>query len=199
MKTLAHKTIALTTLLVTFTATSIGLMFYNKGTDILVQHALGDLSLAVERDSLQITAHLRELENDTLFLANTPPVQALIRAGSNPLDHSSMAQWPRQLERIFSTLLGAKPQYLQARLLDANGREWVRVERHASGVLAIPQARLQDKSTAPYSRDTLRLKPGQLYPLLPLLLLTYCPTVPDNIVYRLLRERKVFLKSMFSQ
>ena len=167
MKSFAQKIILVTTLLVTFTTTAISLVFYNSGKELLINHAMEDLGSTARQEGSRIQAIIGELKNDTLFLAGTPPVQGIIRAKANNnydnIGNSSSQQWHQRLENIFTTLLHAKPHYLQVRLIDAQGQEKLRVEKDANQIFATPKEHLQNKYQTVYTRQTLKLPSGQVY------------------------------------
>ncbi len=109
----------------------------------------------------QVQAALIQLENrisgvrgDALYLS------ALARLATTPANPAP------QLEDntyALSSFLQFNPQYDQLRLLDLQGHEQVRVERHNGEVVITPSEQLQNKAARYYVQLGLHLKPGQLY------------------------------------
>ncbi|MDC0663501.1 bifunctional diguanylate cyclase/phosphodiesterase [Marinobacter sp. SS21] len=92
------------------------------------------------------------------------PLQQL--AASQPV--SDFLQEPSQSHReevirLFLLLLRYAPEYQQARVLEANGRELVRLEVGSVGPVVVEQAALQDKSDQNYFREGMALGRGQFY------------------------------------
>jgi|GEM_PF-975150 len=163
---LARKSMLLSVLLVSITTLTIGLYAYRTGAQILVEHALKDLSRQVEREELIFNNHIDNVTADVDFVAGTPPIQGIFRAqktGRDEEGNSTETQWKNRLSVIFSTLMRSKPDYLQVRLLDKSGMELVRVDHLADKILYLPDAQLQNKSTEKYVRTTLSLPAKATY------------------------------------
>lgn len=163
---LTQKSIFLTVLMVSITAVTIGIYAYRSGTKLLVSHALVDLSDQVGREELIFVNHLKNLTADVHFIAGTPPIRGIYRAqatGRDPLDNSTLSEWKKRLNVIFSTLLQTKQEYLQIRLLDRSGKEVVRTDRVGDHIISVKQANLQNKSSTPYVQATLGLAEGATY------------------------------------
>jgi len=163
---LAQKSILLNILLVGITAISITFFIYHTASKILVTHALKDLSKQVEREEIILTGQVHEIESDVRFLSETPPVRNILK-GNNPniekTDDVSNAEWKDRLAIIFSTLMGAKPDYLQLRLLNKTGEELLRVDRKDTAISRIPDSKLQNKSKANYVKSTFTLNSKEIF------------------------------------
>ena len=134
---------------------------------LVLQHR-GEIARAEQQAALQLTAATQGVVESTeailsfrrksiLFLAETPPIQGIVRArengGIDPRDGSSLANWEDRLEQIFLAYLQSNPDVFQARLIGIadGGREVVRVERTSTGdAVAAPEAQLQQKGDRPY-------------------------------------------------
>jgi PAS domain S-box-containing protein len=92
-------------------------------------------------------------------------VRSHLNAGIDPTDGTSEAVWRRRMAKRFAAELAAKPSYLQFRIIAADGRELVRVDRSGPGgaVRIVPGDELQDKGARDYVRDTLASPAGELY------------------------------------
>lgn len=121
-----------------------------------------------ELQAVQFRANMLELTRDLQFLAETPPIQGLIRAKNNngidPLDGSTEQQWISRLETIFSVILKAKPK-VQIRLIGHDGVELVRVDRYGQkgDIRLVSEAELQNKSQSRYFTETIALAAGSVY------------------------------------
>jgi hypothetical protein len=80
----------------------------------------------------------------------------LYRPSTNP-------EGRRQLSASFDSILRTRPDFDQVRLLDMQGREFIRASRARAGPGLVPDAELQDKSDRYYFRDAIRLARGQFY------------------------------------
>jgi len=66
-------------------------------------------------------------------------------------------------EHLFTTLVATRGVYLQARLIDNQGMEVLRIDRAAQGVRITPTAELQNKASRPYFTATANLPAGAFY------------------------------------
>jgi signal transduction histidine kinase/DNA-binding response OmpR family regulator len=67
------------------------------------------------------------------------------------------------LADALSSLMYRNPTYVQARWLDAHGKEQVRIDRIGPDVVRIPDSRLQDKSDRYYFKRGRSIPPGSVY------------------------------------
>jgi len=105
---------------------------------------------------------LSEVATDVRFIkALTQPREILEQ--KNPPQRLSLHQ--HVLEQIFTSLLIARPEYLQIRLIDVLhfGIERVRVDRDQDGIKVISGLQLQEKNHFPYTFETARLEAEELY------------------------------------
>ncbi len=164
---LVQKNIFLNILPVLIASVVISAVFYRLGTKILVDQALNNLSNQARNQEVRLSNLVEFLQSDVRFLSTTPPIQGLIRArqqgGYDAQDNSSEAQWKKRLTGFFTTLLQAKPAYLQVRLIDNSGQEIVRVQNVDGRVEQVPEELLQNKSGFDYVRTTLKLNQDQVY------------------------------------
>lgn len=103
------------------------------------------------------------------FLSKVPPIQGLVRAHANggydALENSTSEIWEKRLNTIFRSFLESNPSTYQVRYIGVahGGRELIRVERRGGEVYVVPQSLLQAKGKRDYFRETLALKPGDVY------------------------------------
>lgn len=69
----------------------------------------------------------------------------------------------RAIERTFAAFAAARGTYDQIRLLDAGGKELVRINMADGAARIIPADALQDKGSRYYFQETKRLSEGQIY------------------------------------
>src|SRR5512141_1279027 len=128
-----------------------------------------DLEAALHVEQARLTQSLERLRQDTLFLANTPPVAGMVRAGVNdgidPRDKTSYAAWESRLQEIFASFLRTHPDYYQLRFIGAagEGQELVRVESRDGAVQVAPRDALQAKGDQDYFRAGLMLTVGRVH------------------------------------
>lgn len=118
----------------------------------------------------QLAEALDDVRSDLGILANTPPIQGLVRtlgtAERDRTDGTSRAEdWHRRLDEIFAAFLDLRPAYVQIRLLSADptGQELVRVNRAGDTIEVVDQDQLQEKSGEFYFQDGIRLAPGETH------------------------------------
>ena len=147
----------------------VGGLFYNKTTDLLVQHALENIAAEISETGSQLQTHIDHQRRDTLFIARTPPIQGMLRALKNnnydKKGKSTYRQWEKRVQEIFIAILKSKPSYLQIRFLDQNGQELVDVhhELKKDEYHIHSKNGLQDKSNSIYVKETLKLAVGSIY------------------------------------
>ena len=98
---------------------------------------------------------LEILASDLLILANSDQIIRM-ENGENP-------KHLRSLEQRFLTFLRDRQIYDQIRFINADGKEVVRADLHDNIPGITPADQLQDKSTRYYFKETIGLKPGELY------------------------------------
>ncbi len=154
-------------MLVLFSASVVGWLFYSKTTRLLVGHALEDIAGEVQNAGHMLQVLVNTYDEDVLFLANTPPIQGMLRTRSDEVsdmqDKSTYAQWVDRLETIFESQLHRKAKYLSIRYIDKNGQELIHVGRSGSKVIRYTDEQLQNKKNRVYVRKTLELPVGSVY------------------------------------
>jgi diguanylate cyclase (GGDEF)-like protein/PAS domain S-box-containing protein len=141
----------------------------NRLHDSYMSERSGDLGAALRVDQLRLSQNIETLRKDVLFLASTPPVSGIVRAGMNngvdPHDKTSSAVWETQLQEIFAAFLRAHPDYYQVRLVGAagEGHELVRVDNRDGRIEAVQREALQTQGDQDYFRAGLTLTVGRVY------------------------------------
>lgn len=114
-------------------------------------------------------ARIGELRQDVAFVGSIPAVQGIMRAslngGKDPESGTTLKTYKDEMAAIFSELLGAKGQYLQARFIGMGnkGREMVRIDRKGTKLFRVPDNRLQQKSEEAYFKEISSLMPNNIY------------------------------------
>lgn len=165
---IVHKLSLSAILLVITTAGIVGGLFYYKTTELLVEQAVDNLARETLSTASRIKAHVDALQNDVLFLINTPPIQGMLRANQSEYHYdvqgnSSYKQWAQRLETIFITMLNAKRTYLNIRIIDMYGQEKIVVRRYADKIIVLEANDMQNKSHRNYVSETLKLPKGSMY------------------------------------
>jgi diguanylate cyclase (GGDEF)-like protein/PAS domain S-box-containing protein len=128
-----------------------------------------DLETALDVEKVRLEKTITSLRQDTVFLANTPPISGIARATANhgfdPRDKNSYATWEARLQDIFAAFLRAHPDYVQARYIGVadSGRELIRVERKGEDVVVVSHQALQAKGDRDYFKAGLALEAGRVY------------------------------------
>lgn len=164
---IVHKLSFSSVFIMLFSAAVVGGVFYIKTTNVLVEHALDDISVKIHNAGSRIKQHIDTQREDTLFLASTPPIQGILRSlnakGYDEEEKSSYQQWIKRLESIFRTMLGSKSGYLKIRLIDKSGQEMVVVGHEGNKFITTKGNQLQNKAHRAYVRKTLKLPVGKVY------------------------------------
>ena len=157
-------------LIVTATAAAASTLIFTRLNSVLIDSASTELERDAEIHATKFISRIDELTRDTLLLADTPPIQGIIRAsssGQDPLDGSSLQIWRDRLETIFEGVARHKPDYLQVRFIGVadGGRELVRVNRDLKSgkVSAVPADQLQPKGAETYFLSAITKGQGQLF------------------------------------
>jgi len=116
----------------------------------------------------RLASAMRDLNTNVRFMANLPPIQAIIdvAAGDGPEDEKV---WRERLAQIYVGLLQANSAYTAVcycRVDDEEMSEIVRVERHStetSNVRKIPRSRLASGPVDGFVRAVMRQNPDEVY------------------------------------
>ena len=164
---IVHKFSLTIVLLVLFSVSMVGWIFYSKTTELLVTAALDDISSNIKDAGARVQEHIAVQNEDILFLANMPPIQGMLRAHDNAnydqQDKSSYQQWVKRQQSIFVSMLKNKPEYLKLRFIDKYGQEQIVVGREGNHIVALAGGELQNKLHRVYFNETLKLEKGSVY------------------------------------
>ncbi|MFW1364122.1 CHASE domain-containing protein [Vibrio parahaemolyticus] len=115
-----------------------------------------------------LDAVAEQYKRDILFLANTPPVQAMLelqsKGGFNMREYSD-EQMLERIEEIFKAYMLTSQEVYQVRFLteQSHWREQVKVQREGSELISFDDESLQNKSSEPYISQTLAVGKNHVY------------------------------------
>ncbi len=139
----------------------------NTSTNALRDLALSRLNNMTYSSAKQIISSLDHISDDILFLSKVPPIQGIIRAregnGKDTETGSTYDIWVERLNQIFVSMMEARSEYMQIRLLDENGNEMVRVDADGTTIEVIEKEKLQNKRDRDYFSEAINLNLGQIY------------------------------------
>lgn len=144
-----------------------GYFSYTTSRDIILNNSILKLQDDVEVDALELNLLLNSYVENLFLVANTPPIQGIIRAkdngGIDPFDNSTYKLWIERLGTIFKADAMASSAYIQLRYIDENGDEMVRVDSDGEIVIQKAEDELQNKADRYYFTEAINLEPGQIY------------------------------------
>ena len=164
---LAHKLSLSSVFLVLLSAGVVGGLFHNKTTSLLVEHAFEDVAKEVQDAGDRLKSIINRQDEDVLFLADTPPIQGILRAqsksGYDEQGKTTSTEWAKRLATIFQSQILRKSAYLSIRYIDATGQELVVVSRRGKEIVSLSGQQLQNKARRTYVSETLKLPAGSVY------------------------------------
>ena len=168
---IATRLVLLFLFVVVLSTSVIGILTYQKMNHVLIKEELGQMDTSTLLLSKQLLEKISELKRNVLFLAQTPPVEGIMRArkngGVDPYDNSAEADWRKRLSRIFSEFALANPDYFQIRFIggENDGRSIVRVdqENNTVNVVTGTDDDLQANGNRSYFKNTVSLDKGSIY------------------------------------
>ncbi|HLH93184.1 MAG TPA: PAS domain S-box protein [Xanthobacteraceae bacterium] len=168
---LSTRLAAAIVILVLLTVATVGVLTYRTVEATVLPGELDRVDAHARALSIELRAYARGARADITAFRSAVALEGLIRAavagGIDPRDGRSEAQWRDGLAERFVAELGAKPAYLQFRVIGAadGGREILRVDRSGPGgsVRRVPDAELRPRGARDYFEQTMALRPGQIY------------------------------------
>ena len=135
-----------------FGSTYLGYVFQYERL-VITEH--NQLSTRLNDKAQILQNELLEWESDLRILQTIPPIQGIIRAARNdgidPFDQSSLEDWRKRLESIFSGYIKSHDSAYQMRYISAtDGNEIVRVDKATSGIKIVSKDQLQYKGDRDY-------------------------------------------------
>ncbi len=147
--------------LVALTVLAVGLLSYNNIRSTVLPRAMQRAELHVRVLASTLAASVRGAREDIIGFQKAVAISGIVRAhlagGIDPQDGTIEATWRERIANRFAAELTAKASYDQFRIIGADGRELVRVDRSGpSGAIRIvPDDELQEKFDRPYFQAAL--------------------------------------------
>jgi hypothetical protein len=166
MKLSTRLTIAMVAL-VLITALAIGSLIYHSVASVAMPRVLERIDVHAHFLALDLGSSHRGARNFVEGFRSAAALDGMMRAraagGVDPDDGVTEAVWQNRLATRFLGDLSARPDFLQIRLIGADGRERIKVDRSApDGAPRIaPQAALKDTADTRYFKNLIGLPAGQ--------------------------------------
>ena len=110
----------------------VAILSFTQSSTALKDLALDKVAQEAASDVSDLTTFEGQFFSDLLALADTPPVQGIIRAvdngGIDPISNDAKEVWVNRLSQISAAMARNKGFYQQIRYIDENGDEIVRVD-----------------------------------------------------------------------
>ena len=164
-----HRTLSVVSLVVAITtALLIANLWWQRSS--FIYQELDILAKETQQGTGGLQVLLEILRQDTRYLGSQEPIQELFEARAQN-DPQAEAEARGELAGIFTEFLQHRTNYFQARLIGADGKEIVRVERQPIGnnqravdtPVNVPDNELQEKGTRDYFRNALQLAQDEVY------------------------------------
>ncbi len=124
----------------------IGLMTYDSSADLLEKQALKRLNDDLKREESLLLEKVKTLKDDLNLLSNNASVSGVLRAyrgdGYDDSENMTLSMWQQRLASMATTVMQQRDAYqiVQLKLLDADQRYLLNVERHGDVVLPVTRA-----------------------------------------------------------
>ncbi len=120
-------------------------------TDSSIEKVQGD----ADNLAKNIENELQGIQDDLFLLRDSPSL--------NFDDPGAAEEYRKRLAEEFLNLSKHRKKYYQIRFIDANGMEYVRVDRRNGKSFVVPPHKLQNKKDRYYFTDTAKLKNGKMF------------------------------------
>jgi PAS domain S-box-containing protein len=157
--------------LVTITVSAIGWLNYRSLEQALLPRVLDRIESQSRLVAADLEAYVAGARGDVASLKAGAALDGLMRAreagGSDPVDGVSEKTWRDRFAGRLVAELEAKPAYSKIRVIgvDDNQREILRVDRRGpnNAIEIVPDERLASKGDRTYFKQTIELRPGDIY------------------------------------
>jgi PAS domain S-box-containing protein len=157
--------------LVAITVSVIGWLNYRSLEQALLPRVIDRIESQSRLAAADLEAYVAGARGDIAGLRSGVALSGLIRArlagGTDPSDGVSEKTWRERIADRLLAELRARPAYSEIRLigLDDNGREIVRVDRGGpeGADEIVPDGRLGQRADRAYFKQTVKLRPGEIY------------------------------------
>jgi PAS domain S-box-containing protein len=170
--------------LVAVTVSAIGWLNYRSLEQALLPRVLDRIHSQSRLVAADLEAYVAGARGDVASLRAGVGLNGLIRAraagGTDPADGVSEKTWRERIATRLVAELEAKPAYAEIRVIgiDDSQREIVRVDRRGPNdtIQIVPEERLGPKGDRTYFKQTIKLRPGDMY-VSPIMLDQIGPTI----------------------
>ncbi len=131
--------------------------YYSFSVHSLLQQAENRELTQVKVLCDRIHSLITSTKHDLLFLAGMPALEPFV---AEPMISPAKRA---ELRAIFLAFAQTHAQFDQVRYIDADGMEVVRINQNEGNPGIVSDQRLQNKALRYYFRETMRLRPGQIY------------------------------------
>ncbi len=167
--TLATRLAIAMILLVAVAVSAVGWLSYNAIEQALLPRVLDRIENQARLLTSQLEFYTTGPRADIATFHTRAAVRGLVSAhfngDSDPVDHLTEATWRERLVTNLVAEVSVKPSYAKYRIIDANGTEYLRVDRNGAGgaVRVVPPEELQKKAERFFFQDAIKLGEGQIY------------------------------------
>ena len=157
--------------LVAITVSAAGWLNYRSVEQVAVPRVLDRIESQAALVAAGLESYVAGARGDVAGLRAGVGINALMRArqagGADPIDGGSEQTWRERITTRLAAELEAKPAYAEIRVIgiDDGGREIVRVDRSGpdGAIRIVPDAELGPRSDRTYFKETIKLRPGEIY------------------------------------
>ena len=142
---------------------------YNQAKNIFIDHTAQILDNDLNEYSNDIKNSLNKLKYNITILSYNPSVKGFMRAYLSKYKYDEVTnktynQYKNDITTIISLMMKQNPEYFQVRILNAQGKELIKLIRNNHNkIIKPPQNLLQDKSNASYFKNSIKLKTNKIY------------------------------------
>ncbi len=154
--------------LVVLTALAVGLLTYRNIRAIALPRAAERVEVHVRVLAATLEAAVRGAREDITGFQKAAAIAGIMRSslagGVDPQDGATEAVWRQRIANRFAAELAAKTNYDHFRIIAADGREIVRVDRSGPNgtIRIVPDEGLRQRSNRPYFRAALAAPADQV-------------------------------------
>lgn len=167
LNSLSSKIIFYSALLAFILFSTFFYFFLRESRTYLVDKAIKTVELELASDVKILELFLGDSQNNINFIADTPPLQGMLRAEKNnnidAQDGSTYQQWINRLTSIFQSEMNVSGYYDQLRYVNDSGHEVVRVNFDRNNNVASSSSVLSYKGDRSYLINTRDLNPGSIF------------------------------------
>ncbi|OKO82049.1 PAS domain S-box protein [Bradyrhizobium sp. AS23.2] len=167
--TLATRLAIAMILLVAIAVSAVGWLSHYSLEQAFLPRVLDRIESQSRLMASQLEAQTNGARADIATFRSDAAVRGMIDAhfnnGIDPIDHLSEKTWREQLLTRLVADVGANPTYAKFRIINADGSEYLRVDRTGptGSVRIVPDDALQNKDDRSFFQDAIQLSEDQVY------------------------------------